>query len=175
MAIRTRVWLAVVVLSALILLVDYVTPPLVEFSTAFVLPVLITAWYLGRGPATLLALLLPFLQFLVTVVVREEPGVTTAVASGDFVIRTAVLLLAVFAVTRVQAQQRRIRHLEKLLSICSFCKKIHTADGHWEALESYISSHSDTMFSHGLCEDCLRTHYPQFARPDDDESPGPET
>jgi len=162
-AIRTRVWLAVLVLAAAILLVDYVTPPLVEFSTALVLPVLVAVWYLGRGPATMLALLLPFLQFLVTVVVREEPGVTTAVASGDFVIRTAVLLLAVFAITHVQAQQRRIRHLEKLLSICAFCKKIHTADGHWEALESYISSHSDTMFSHGICDDCMRTHYPGFA------------
>jgi hypothetical protein len=30
----------------------------------------------------------------------------------------------------------------------------------WEDLERYIESHSNAVFSHGLCSSCLATHYP---------------
>ena len=45
------------------------------------------------------------------------------------------------------------------LSICAHCKRIRNEQGQWEQMESYISHHSQTDFSHGLCPDCLKTHY----------------
>ena len=53
-----------------------------------------------------------------------------------------------------------IETLEGILPICSFCKKIRDEEGKWEQVDVYIHRHSRTAFSHGLCPDCLRQHYP---------------
>ena len=49
----------------------------------------------------------------------------------------------------------RVKRLEGLLSICMNCKKIRTESNSWDQLEKYISKHSDVLFSHGICPDCL--------------------
>ncbi len=49
----------------------------------------------------------------------------------------------------------RLKHLEGLLSICISCKKIRGEDNDWQQLERYISEHSDAVFSHGICPQCL--------------------
>lgn len=58
---------------------------------------------------------------------------------------------------------QKVRTLSGLLPICMHCKKIRDDRGYWAAIESYISSHADVRFSHALCEDCLRVHYPELA------------
>lgn len=64
-------------------------------------------------------------------------------------------------VTELQEALAQIKTLSGLLPICSFCKKIRNDQGHWEVLEEYISEHSQAEFSHGLCPECLKTHYPE--------------
>ena len=32
----------------------------------------------------------------------------------------------------------------------------------WEPLESYLQTHSQAKFSHGVCPDCLRKLYPDY-------------
>ena len=54
-----------------------------------------------------------------------------------------------------------IKTLGGLLPICSNCKKIRDDSGYWKQLESYISEHSDAVFSHSLCPDCARLLYPE--------------
>ncbi len=54
-----------------------------------------------------------------------------------------------------QARKREMDQLRGLLSICAKCKKIRDEKGQWQPLESYISKHSRTDFSHGLCPHCL--------------------
>jgi K+-sensing histidine kinase KdpD len=49
-----------------------------------------------------------------------------------------------------------IKILESFLSICSVCKKIRNEDGKWQQIESYISTHSETKFSHGYCPECAK-------------------
>jgi DNA-binding response OmpR family regulator len=51
-----------------------------------------------------------------------------------------------------------IKSLEKLLPICSYCKKIRSDESFWEEVEVYISDHTDTMFSHSICPDCYEVH-----------------
>ena len=51
-----------------------------------------------------------------------------------------------------------IKSLEKLLPICSYCKKIRSDESFWEEVEVYISDHTDTMFSHSICPDCYEIH-----------------
>lgn len=53
-----------------------------------------------------------------------------------------------------------VKHLQGLLPICMFCKKIRDDSDTWHRLETYIENNSSALFSHSLCEDCRREHYP---------------
>jgi hypothetical protein len=65
----------------------------------------------------------------------------------------------------LEAMLARTKRLEGLISICMHCKKINNQQASWEQLEKYLSDHSDALFSHGICPDCLRTRYPDLGRP----------
>jgi PAS domain S-box-containing protein len=53
-----------------------------------------------------------------------------------------------------EAMQRKRLVLGGLISICSWCKRVHD-EGAWLPLETYVKSHSKAKFTHGLCKDCL--------------------
>ncbi len=59
-----------------------------------------------------------------------------------------------------------VRQLSGLLPICAHCKKIRDDQGYWEQLESYLNRHSEVRFSHGICQDCMKKHYPEFCDKD---------
>ncbi len=56
-----------------------------------------------------------------------------------------------------------IKTLRSILPMCSRCRKVRDDKGIWSRLEAYVSEHTDTRFSHGLCPDCLREMYPEDA------------
>ena len=49
----------------------------------------------------------------------------------------------------------RVKRLEGIIPICSYCKKIRDDEGCWNQLEAYLHSHSDAEFSHGACPECF--------------------
>lgn len=65
-------------------------------------------------------------------------------------------------VENLQAALSEVRQLSGLIPICSHCKKIRDDKGYWQAVESYISQHSEATFSHGLCPDCVHDYFPGF-------------
>ena len=59
---------------------------------------------------------------------------------------------------------KRVKQLQGLLPICSYCKKIRNDRNYWEQVDAYITSHSEAQFSHGVCPDCYEIHLkPQLA------------
>jgi PAS domain S-box-containing protein len=54
-----------------------------------------------------------------------------------------------------RAQESEIEKLRNLLPICSYCKRVRDDKNYWNQIESYISSHSNILFSHGICPECL--------------------
>lgn len=56
-----------------------------------------------------------------------------------------------------------VKVLSGLLPICSSCKKIRNEEGGWNSIEAYIHKHSEAKFSHGICPECLKKLYPDFA------------
>lgn len=61
------------------------------------------------------------------------------------------------------ASQGEVNLLSGLLPICSGCKRIRDENGGWQPIESYISRRSEAKFTHGICPECLRRHYPDVA------------
>ena len=64
--------------------------------------------------------------------------------------------------------QREIRRLNEMLPICSFCKRIRDKNGKWHSLESYLNREADIDFSHGICPECGKKHYPDFLGSEED-------
>ena len=83
----------------------------------------------------------------------------------DELIPVFIFLLIAFIYLFIKRSQkliranREIKHLQGIIPICSVCKKIRDEEGFWQQIESYISSHSDADFSHGICNDCARKMY----------------
>jgi PAS domain S-box-containing protein len=63
-----------------------------------------------------------------------------------------------------EAIANKLVALKGMISICAWCKRIHSEGGMWEELERYIESHSKTRFTHSICEDCLRKLDPRRPR-----------
>ncbi|MDZ4182915.1 MAG: hypothetical protein U1B83_08570, partial [Candidatus Cloacimonadaceae bacterium] len=59
----------------------------------------------------------------------------------------------------------KIKSLEKLLPICSYCKKVRNDQNYWQDVEVYISAHTEAMFSHSICPAC----YQLYVKPQLDE------
>jgi PleD family two-component response regulator len=67
-----------------------------------------------------------------------------------------------------------VKTLSGLIPICAGCKKIRDDQGYWKQVESYICEHTDARFSHGICPDCLQTHYTEMNLSQKDIGEGPE-
>jgi DNA-binding response OmpR family regulator len=71
-------------------------------------------------------------------------------------------------VRELQEALGRVKVLQALLPICSYCKKIRNDKNYWQRVEDYISEHTDTRFSHGICPEC----YERIVKPDVDRMIG---
>ncbi len=56
---------------------------------------------------------------------------------------------------------KQVKTLAGLLPICASCKSIRDDQGYWQKVDTYISQHSDVVFTHGICPDCLKQYKDQ--------------
>ncbi len=54
-----------------------------------------------------------------------------------------------------------VKRLQGLLPICMYCKRIRDEADVWHRLETYLEQHSEVMFSHSLCRECMEDHFPE--------------
>lgn len=56
---------------------------------------------------------------------------------------------------------KEIKILQKLLPLCSGCRRIRDKEGKWWPLDIYVSNHTDSSFTHTICPDCKDVFYPE--------------
>lgn len=85
--------------------------------------------------------------------------------------RTALQSLSRMVLTQLELRRvsaklvealEEMKVLQGLLPICMYCKQIRDDQGYWSRMESYISARSNADFSHGICPDCLKKHFPEL-------------
>jgi sigma-B regulation protein RsbU (phosphoserine phosphatase) len=54
----------------------------------------------------------------------------------------------------LQAALAEVKELQKILPICMYCKSIRDDQNYWQTVEAYISDHTHTRFTHGICPIC---------------------
>ncbi len=68
-------------------------------------------------------------------------------------------------VSELEEALSRVKQLQGILPICSYCKKIRDDQNYWQRVESYISDHSEAEFSHSVCPQCYeRVVKPQLEK-----------
>ncbi len=116
----------------------------------------------GGRMARTFAPLVVFAPVLMGVEHRFFDSTLGRAAAAAVVTGLAIALLLRAAAALEHTEIERVT-LAGLLPICAHCKSIRDDGGYWTALETYIESHSEAYFSHGLCSKCVAEHYPQFA------------
>jgi PAS domain S-box-containing protein len=58
-------------------------------------------------------------------------------------------------VSELRAALSEVKSLQAILPICSYCKKIRDDENYWHTVESYISRHTSSRFSHSICPSCV--------------------
>jgi len=68
-------------------------------------------------------------------------------------------------IRELQEALAKVKTLSGLLPVCASCRKIRDKQGAWHSLETYIRTHTEADFSHGICPDCRQKLYPDsFSR-----------
>ena len=144
--------------SVLILLVDYMTGPFIQFPILFVVPVALATAAQGVLAGSAVAVLLPLLRL--SFFLKWELPSSWLLEGVDTAVDVVILVGFAALLHRTLQQRRQLKVLEGMLPICSFCKRIRDEKGQWRQLEAYITERSDALFSHTFCEQCSRIHYP---------------
>jgi len=94
---------------------------------------------------------------------RDAAGKITAVVNinHDITVRKMSEKGKEHLIRELQASLAKTKRLNGLLPICSYCKKIKDNNGAWQQLESYLRSHAEVEFSHGICHECGEKHHPE--------------
>jgi len=58
-------------------------------------------------------------------------------------------------VAQLEGAATRVRAPQRILPICSYCKKVRNDRDCWEQVEEFIATQIDVRFSHGICPDCF--------------------
>ena len=152
-------WIA---LGAVMLWIDDLTSTSEHFPVVYVLPVILAAWYSGKWPAVALAIAVPVVRLLFLVMPTQPPEGITSLALATAFRGVVIVFLALWFARLAEFErslEKRVKVLEGLLPICSFCKSIRNEAGEWERLERYISRRSEAEFSHGVCPSCAAKYY----------------
>ena len=53
----------------------------------------------------------------------------------------------------------KVKTLEGLLPICSYCKRVRDDNGYWSQIDTYLRKHIAASFSHSYCPECAVKFY----------------
>ncbi len=58
-------------------------------------------------------------------------------------------------IAKLQDALAKVKTLSGLVPICAWCKKIRDNQGFWKQVEVFVQSHSDAVFTHAVCPECM--------------------
>ncbi|MBI5380860.1 MAG: hypothetical protein HZA31_03055 [Opitutae bacterium] len=149
-----------VTMAVMLLALDVLTGPTIQFPIAYLLPVGLAAWHVRRYWAGSLAMSLPLGRFGIVWLIEASSAPLWA-AVINLLIRVAVLLVLSEFVWRYRRAAREVKVLSGLLPICAYCRKIRDEKDQWQVLENYLPTHSEADLTHGICPNCARVHFPE--------------
>ncbi len=140
-----------------ILVGDYITGPFIHSAILFYfIPIGMAAWSGARWWSLAIALLWPLLRL--GILVLWGTAYPWRLTIEDTIVNCIVSVTFASLVWHVVEQDRKLRLLRGMLPICGFCKRIRNGE-EWQQMGSYITEHSEALFSHTFCPECGERHY----------------
>ena len=102
-----------------------------------------------------------FIVLTATMVTRQDYHDAMAAGADDFMLKPPdpqMLRIRLAVAERIVTLTKRVKQLEGIIPICSYCKRVRRDDNVYEQMEAYIQENSKAVFSHGICEDCMKKH-----------------
>jgi len=164
------IWFSLSLIAVVcVALVDWVTGDQFSFFTFYFLPISVAAWYVNFESSIAIAVVSVLAWFTVDYSLAHNHSSHFSYVWNSLV-RLGAFVVIAFTMSKINIILKRerklseqlnksiseIKVLESFLSICCECKKIRNEEGQWQQMESYISQHSDTRFSHGFCPECFQ-------------------
>lgn len=156
-------------IAIIIFITDLLIPLGVAGGVPYITVILLSLWFPYQNGAFLIAAICSMLT--VCGLFFSPPG-------GEMwkvLINRGLALFAIW-VTAILLSQRKLlekkrdkavsdlKILRGLLPICASCKMIRDDQGYWNQIETYIKEHTEAEFSHSICPECVRKHYPRFQK-----------
>jgi hypothetical protein len=140
-----------------ILVGDYLTGPFLPSAILFYfIPIGMAAW--SRAPRSAIAMALLWPPLRLGIMMLWGTSGPWRLTIEDSIVNGIVSVAFASLVWHVVEQERKLRLLQGMLPICGFCKRIRD-EGEWRSVESYITEHSEAVFSHTFCAECAKQHY----------------
>jgi hypothetical protein len=152
-----------VLLGLGILFVDMVTSQFLLPFMLCVVPVALAAWFARSITAYVLSLLLP--TGSLSIVLFWEHSAPLSYAVLNSLIQVGVLAFVAIAAGTIRQNvelKRQVKLLQSILPVCMGCKRIRDGHEHWQPLEVYVTENTDSVVSHGLCQECARNLYGEY-------------
>jgi integral membrane sensor domain MASE1 len=65
-------------------------------------------------------------------------------------------------ILELQQALAEIKTLRGFIPICAWCHKVRNDAGYWQQIESYLHTHTEATFSHGICPVCEELAYEEL-------------
>ncbi len=153
--------LVCLVISAIIFTIDMMIPLGVAGGVPYILVILVSL----KSESIKFTIYSAIFCSLLTILgyfLSPEGGEHWKVIMNRALALFAIWVTALLSIKIIQETKKELKTLQGLLPICSSCKKIRDDEGYWNQIESYIHSHSEAKFSHGICPECLKAIYPEY-------------
>lgn len=150
-----------VALSSIIFFVDLMLPLGIAGGVPYI-AVVLTSLRSNNTKLTIYIAMFCSLLTMLGYLYSPEGGELWKVITNRILALFAIWVTALLSLKIIQEAQKEIKMLSGFLPICSSCKKIRDDDGYWNQIETYIHSHSEAQFSHGICPECFKEHYPDY-------------
>jgi len=92
---------------------------------------------------------------------RREVAPAQEVAFSLLSMLLGVSADALATLRRTRQLTGQIETLQSLLPVCAWCKKVRNDSGYWYQIEKYITAHSRTQITHGICPECAAKMMPE--------------
>ena len=155
------------IISIAIYILDSLIPLGVAGGVPYILVVLVSLW----SPRKRLPYYVAISGSILTILgfISSQPGGELwKVIFNRSLALFAIWVTAILSVQRKSIQEEKekalseLKVLSGLLPICSSCKKIRDDRGYWSQIELYIRDHSEAVFSHSVCPECVKKLYPDL-------------
>ncbi|HEY3897812.1 MAG TPA: response regulator [Chthoniobacter sp.] len=106
---------------------------------------------------------------LLTAINTGRDNLRKAMDSGidDFLAKPLdreAIMMRLRVAERILEFTTQIRQLKELIPICMYCKRVRDDTDYWDQVETYISNHTGSSFSHGTCPDCFEKQMKSYER-----------